>query len=329
MAYAQPETVAPPPPRSLPGALDAYACVICRDLARPPAMTCSNGCPYCRGCLVKSLRPEQQQQVAENPTFPIVGLCQTCRKESVFVQCPLIDRAVRDAPAACRNMCSTLGLTVSTVEAHEAICGDRFVQCRFSAAGCQWIGRCSAEGEHGTTCEYRLEERYRALAGDLARSYDRRVSELSTRLETIIAAVRGVVSARILGKLSVDLRMAAIADRPEFAVAGRTFSFRSEPLAADPAIPRLKQAYGCCIVGAPSERSASGPPRELWVHLLAFLLVDGAAVGVGSIIGTLSESVPSALPVNFVVPVTQPPPWRVSISVMAMKLLDSALTSLP
>jgi hypothetical protein len=286
-------------------------------------MTCSGGCPYCRNCLAKVLNQQELDK-------PMTGLCQACRKDSAFVPCPLIDREVRDEPAACKNMCNAAGLTVATVEAHEATCGDRFAACRYADSGCQWVGRSSTEAAHSEACLYRLEADYNARVERLERSYEQKIARLSERIEAVLAAVRAVVSARVLAKLSVDLRMETIADRPAFVVAGRTFSVRSCPLAKDPAIPRLKQAYGCCVVRVPDERAAViTTTRELWIHLLLFLLVDGAAIGVGTIIGTLSETGQSALPATFVTPVTQPPPWTVSVSVMSMTLLDSAITSLP
>jgi hypothetical protein len=310
----------PPPSRGLDMTLAThrdYECVICREIARPPAMTCSGGCPYCRGCLLRAFKIEQQQ-----PELPITGECPACRQQCVFVSCPLIDRAVRDDPATCRNMCGTAGLTVASVEAHEVDCPSRFIACRFANVGCTWAGRHTAEDEHAKSCQFQLAERFNVLSERLARRYEAKVTELQNRHNVILTALHGVMSQRTMDCLSVTLPMANIDEMPEFTVSQRTFSFRAEYLIPDPG---RKPMLGCCVVNSPSRGPAvirKADEHRLWIRLQVILLSADAAVGYGTVLGTLSESVPSALPTNFVVPITQPPPWSVVIQIIGMRLVD-------
>jgi hypothetical protein len=306
---------------------DRYACSICRDTARN-AMTCENGCVYCRACLMKATKFVQPATGGE-----LRGQCQVCRVESAFATCPFINREVRDAPAECSNGCGAKGLTVSTVEAHEAACGYRYAACRNAKYGCAWVGKAHEETTvHNPTCGFKVHAEFAEGAARMEKRWGGRFAELSERVRVLLGALSGVICPATAEKPSVWFHMDAITDRRSFDVAGRSFSFRAEPLARDPDIPELKQAYGCCVVRKPPppavQEASAAAASVLWVRMQVILAVGETAVGVGTVIGTFSEAVPSALRVEFMVPVTQPPPWTVLFTAINMKPVDSSLSQL-
>jgi hypothetical protein len=308
-----------------PGIAESFSCVICHDVVRPPAMQCTWGCVYCNSCLLRATTFAPQE------TAELVGLCHACRRTVKFTACPFIDRTVADYPAECSNGCGTVGLRVGTVEAHETGCRNRDSDCAYARFGCTWVGKAGSVRAHGDGCRYRLHAEFTERAAHLERTCTARLSEMSSRIEVALSAVRGIISPHTATKLSAWLAVDTPDDRPSFDVAGRAFSFRTELLAVDPDIPELKRAYGCCVVRVPHVEGGepivgSGSQRDhdermLWVRMQVLVFHGETAVGAGSIIGTMSETVPSALATTFVVPITQPPPWRVFVTVIAMRLL--------
>ena len=317
-------------PRQRNALEDSAKCVICYDFARPPAMCCSNGCVYCRSCLMRALKlttPVPPEATAR----PLTALCQTCRVERVFSACPAIDRMVRDQPATCRNVCGTQGLTVTTVEAHEAECLGRSVDCRYRAHGCMWVGRASEGEAHETTCRGKIFAAHAREMRKIRAEWEDSMARINESASVVLSAVRGALPKSLLTKPFVVLSFAALTAKPAFEVRGRRYSLRAEELCPADGPATLRRSYGACMA---NERGSSVPgaggggtapsmrPQVLWVRFQVLLIQDTSVIGIGTVIGTFSDARQTALPVSFVVPVIQPPPWTVRVIVMASSIVE-------
>ena len=183
----------------------AFQCCLCYNVARPPSVSCNNGCLMCEKCahrFLESCNTKGQNTPQENV------LCPVCRNKFL----PLnnntcIDKIVKDWPAECSHGCDMPGLTVSTVEAHESVCELIPVHCKYSKHGCTWIGNKGTKEEHSKVCVYRMTYTCHQLIKRHREAWLVPLANIEKRIEKMEAAL-GVFNSRCPnGAVSVKSRV--------------------------------------------------------------------------------------------------------------------------